>query len=164
MVPAWQVFTCNLSIISKFILVTQGKQWNSNTSSSADPFWSKYHKGVCPSGLLSNSTSVYIDPHILSTPIITDFDGDGSEEELVIVTNFYFEEKRWIYQAKFRYLLGSTCICEVILLLLPCCVTTNYMHMQCYMIVKYFVLIINFFKIIKTISTIGVLSPDLLVT
>ena len=94
MVPAWQVFTCNLSIISKFILVTQGKQWNSNTSSSADPFWSKYHKGVCPSGLLSNSTSVYIDPHILSTPIITDFDGDGSEEELVIVTNFYFEEKR----------------------------------------------------------------------
>lgn len=106
MVPAWQVFTCNLSIISKFILVTQGKQWNSDTSSSADPFWSKYHKGVRPSGLLSNSTSVYIDPHILSTPIITDFDGDGSEEELVIVTNFYFEEKRWIYQAKFRYLLG----------------------------------------------------------
>lgn len=94
MVPAWQVFTCNLSIISKFILVTQGKQWNSNTGSSADPFWSKYHEGVRPSGLLSNSTSVYIDPHILSTPIITDFDGDGSEEELVIVTNFYFEEKR----------------------------------------------------------------------
>ena len=75
-------------------LVTQEKQWNSNTSSSVDTFWSKYHGGVRPSGLSSDGTSFYIDPHILSTPFITDFNGDGSEEELVIVTNFYFEDKR----------------------------------------------------------------------
>lgn len=88
-------------MISKYVLVTQEKQWNSNSSSSADTFWSKYHGGVRPSGLLLNGTSVYIDPHILSTPLITDFNGDGSEEELVIVTNFYFEEKRWKTQTKF---------------------------------------------------------------
>ena len=78
----------------KCFLVTQEKQWNSNTSSSADTFWFKYHGGFCPSGLSLDGTSVYIDPHILSTPFIADFNGDGSEEELVIVTNFYFEEKR----------------------------------------------------------------------
>ena len=77
--------------------VTQEEQWYSNTSSghsSGDTFWSKYHPGIRPSGLSSDSTSVYVDPHILSTPFITDFNGDGAEEELVIVTNFYFEEKR----------------------------------------------------------------------
>ncbi len=83
--------------MSVCFFVSQEKQWNSNTSSSygsADTFWSKYHPGVRPSGLSSDGISVYIDPHILSTPVITDFNGDGAEEELVIVTNFYFEEKR----------------------------------------------------------------------
>ena len=35
-----------------------------------------------------------MDPHILSTPYVTDFSGDGSDNELVIVANFYFENKR----------------------------------------------------------------------
>ena len=56
--------------------------------------WSKYHPGFRPSGLSLDGSSVFIDPHIISTPFITDFNGDGSEDELVIATNFYFEERR----------------------------------------------------------------------
>ena len=96
-VTVWSLhdrFYVKLSILSKCTLVTQEQQWNSNTSSPTDTFWSKYHRGVRPSGLSSDGTSVFIDPHILSTPSIADFNGDGSEEELVIITNFYFEEKR----------------------------------------------------------------------
>ena len=53
--------------------------------------WSRYQPGVRPSGLSMDGLSVYIDPHILSTPLIMDFDGDGSDEELVLPVNYYFE-------------------------------------------------------------------------
>ena len=87
----------NLMSVFVCLFVFKKKQWNSNTSdsySSADSIWSKYHPGVRPSGLSSDGSSVYIDPHILSTPVIMDFNGDGTEEELVVVINFYFEETR----------------------------------------------------------------------
>ena len=68
----------------------------SNSSSHGDyiVFWSKYHPGVRPSGLSLDGSTVFIDPHIISTPFITDFNGDGLEDELVIATNFYFEDRR----------------------------------------------------------------------
>lgn len=71
------------------------QQWISNASTGYnDIFWSKYHPGIRPSGLSKDKSTVFVDPHILSTPFIADFDDDGSEEELVIAVNFYFEEKR----------------------------------------------------------------------
>jgi len=91
--------SARLASYSEFIVdpdLPKEKQWISNTSSSYGvdyTFWSKYHPGVRPSGLSTDGSAVYIDPHILSTPFITDFDGDGSEEELVIATNFYFEDR-----------------------------------------------------------------------
>lgn len=73
----------------------QEQQWVPNTSTGySDVFWSKYHPGIRPSGLSKDKSTVFVDPHILSTPFIADFNDDGSEEELVIAVNFYFEEKR----------------------------------------------------------------------
>ena len=58
-------------------------------------FGSKYYPGIRPSGLSSDKSTVFVDPHILSTPFIADFNNDGLEEELVIAANFYFEEERY---------------------------------------------------------------------
>ncbi|XP_058942673.2 uncharacterized protein [Pocillopora verrucosa] len=89
--------SARLAFISEFIYDNlKGKQQYSNSSidhGPGDSFWSKYHPGRRPSGLSSDGISVFVDPHILSTPLITDFNGDGTEDELVIVTNFYFEEE-----------------------------------------------------------------------
>lgn len=99
--PYWES-TVYFQIKSQFpelvFFFTKGKQQYSNSSidyGPGDSFWSKYHPGRRPSGLSSDGISVFVDPHILSTPLITDFNGDGTEEELVIVTNFYFEEERY---------------------------------------------------------------------
>ncbi|RMX45877.1 hypothetical protein pdam_00024097 [Pocillopora damicornis] len=79
--------SARLAFISEFIHDNlKGKQQYSNSSidhGPGDSFWSKYHPGRRPSGLSSDGISVFVDPHILSTPLITDFNGDGTEEELV---------------------------------------------------------------------------------
>ncbi|XP_022800221.1 protein DEFECTIVE IN EXINE FORMATION 1-like isoform X1 [Stylophora pistillata] len=89
--------SARLASISEFILDDlKDEQLYSNSSSDygpGDSFWSKYHPGIRPSGLSTDGISVFVDPHIISTPLITDFNADGTEEELVIVANFYFEEK-----------------------------------------------------------------------
>ena len=59
--------------------------------------WSRYQPGVRPSGLSKDSTLVYADPHVLSTPVITDFNDDGSEDELVLSVNYYFDQKGHVY-------------------------------------------------------------------
>ena len=74
----------------------QDKKQVSNKSSSNGDYtiWSRYQPGLHPSGLSTDGLTIFVDPHILSTPFITDFNGDGSDEEFVIATNFYFEDKR----------------------------------------------------------------------
>lgn len=70
----------------------------SNKSSGNGDYtiWSRYQPGVRPSGLSTDGLTIFVDPHILSTPFITDFNGDGSDEELVIASNFYFEDERLV--------------------------------------------------------------------
>ncbi|CAH3161509.1 unnamed protein product [Porites evermanni] len=71
------------------------KQVSNKSSGNGDyTIWSRYQPGVRPSGLSTDGLTIFVDPHILSTPFITDFNGDGSDEEVVIATNFYFEDKR----------------------------------------------------------------------
>lgn len=48
-----------------------------------------------PSGLSKDGSQVYVDAHILSTPIIADFNSDGVENELIVAVNFYFDQKRY---------------------------------------------------------------------
>lgn len=91
--------SARLASFAEFIIDpehAEEKGRGSNTSTSYgnyQTFWSKYHLGVRPSGVSADGVSVFVDPHILSTPFITDFNDDGSEDELVIATNFYFEDK-----------------------------------------------------------------------
>lgn len=34
---------------------------------------------------------VFVDPHVLATPLLTDTNGDGSRDELVIPVSYYFD-------------------------------------------------------------------------
>jgi hypothetical protein len=50
-----------------------------------------------PSGLSTDGSQVYVDAHILSTPVIADFNHDGLENELIVPVNFYFDQKRYVF-------------------------------------------------------------------
>ncbi|EDO46784.1 predicted protein [Nematostella vectensis] len=65
-----------------------------NSPTQGDPLWSQRHPGRCPSGVSTDGVWVYVDPHVLSTPVITDFNNDGHENELVAAVNFYFGHER----------------------------------------------------------------------
>lgn len=83
-----------LASFAEFTAKPNNVEWISNASTGhSDMFGSKYYPGIRPSGLSSDKSTVFVDPHILSTPFIADFNNDGLEEELVIAANFYFEEK-----------------------------------------------------------------------
>ena len=56
--------------------------------------WSKHQPGRRPSGPSSDGKWVFVDPHILSTPIIADFSDNGKVDELIVVVNFYFMSDR----------------------------------------------------------------------
>lgn len=49
-----------------------------------------------PSGLSADGVHVYVDVHILSTPVIADFNQDGLENELIVAANFYFDETKYV--------------------------------------------------------------------
>lgn len=66
------------------------------TGDQSDPLYSRHHPTPRPAGLdpIDNSF-VFIDPHVLATPVISDLDGDGVSEEIVVPVSYYFDA--WEY-------------------------------------------------------------------
>lgn len=65
--------------------------------------WSKYQPGRRPSGPSADGKWVFVDPHVLSTPVIADFSGSGNENELIVTVNFYFSKDRYGFLQKFKF-------------------------------------------------------------
>ena len=38
-----------------------------------------------------DKSKVFVDPHVLATPLLTDTNGDGNCDELVIPVSYYFD-------------------------------------------------------------------------
>ena len=56
-----------------------------------DPLFSKYQHKRRPSGVTEDPSFVFIDPHILATPVLADMNGDGVTDELVVPVSYYFD-------------------------------------------------------------------------
>lgn len=56
---------------------------------------------------LSRQKQSKIDPHILATPTIADINGDGIEEEIVMVISWYFDKDdiKLVYYFKMLHIL-----------------------------------------------------------
>ena len=39
----------------------------------------------------SDPSFVYIDPHVLATPVLVDFDGNGVTSELILPVSYYYD-------------------------------------------------------------------------
>lgn len=68
---------------------TPFSEFDSKFGRYADPLYSKHESTPRLSGLVQDS--VYVDPHVLATPIITDTNGDGVRAELVVPVSYYFD-------------------------------------------------------------------------
>lgn len=67
-------------------------EYESRYGRHSDPLYSQYQPEKRLSGLDSSDPEyVYVDPHILATPVIADTNGDGVENELVIPVSYYFD-------------------------------------------------------------------------
>ncbi|KAK3749508.1 hypothetical protein QZH41_013477, partial [Actinostola sp. cb2023] len=61
-----------------------------------DISWNVHQTSLPPSGLSADGFHVYVDVHVLSTPVIADFNQDGLENELVVPVNFYFDQTKYV--------------------------------------------------------------------
>lgn len=67
-------------------------EYESRYGRHADPLYSKSQSEKRPSGVDPNDQAyVYVDPHVMATPVLTDLNGDGIENELVVPVSFYFD-------------------------------------------------------------------------
>lgn len=67
-------------------------EYESRYGRYSDPLYSRHQPDKRPSGLDPNSPEyVYVDPHILATPVVADTNGDGLENELVVPVSYYFD-------------------------------------------------------------------------
>lgn len=67
-------------------------EYESRYGRHADPLYSKSQPEKRPSGIDPNDPSyVFVDPHVMATPVLTDLDRDGIENELVIPVSFYYD-------------------------------------------------------------------------
>lgn len=58
----------------------------------ADPLFSKSQPEKRPSGVDPNNPDyVYVDPHVMATPVLADLNRDGIENELVVPVSFYYD-------------------------------------------------------------------------
>lgn len=58
----------------------------------ADPLYSRYYPNDRVSGIdPTDSDYVYIDPHVLATPVLCDMNNDGYKNELVVPVSYYFD-------------------------------------------------------------------------
>jgi hypothetical protein len=53
-------------------------------------------------GFWNDSTFVFVDPHVLSSPVLVDVNGDGNME-IVMAVSYYFDKVE--YAGKFLYYL-----------------------------------------------------------
>ena len=61
-------------------------------SRKSDPLYSHHQPEERRSGLSqSDSNKVFVDPHILATPIIIDSNGDGLRDEMILPISYYFD-------------------------------------------------------------------------
>ena len=56
-----------------------------------DPLFSRHQHERRPSGVAETRSFVFIDPHILATPVLADMNGDGVKDELVVPVSYYFD-------------------------------------------------------------------------
>eukprot|EP00731_Ephydatia_muelleri_P007699 Em0004g37a len=67
-------------------------EYESRFGRHADPLYSKNQPDKRPSGVdPSDQDYVYIDPHVMATPVLADLNGDGVENELVVPVSFYYD-------------------------------------------------------------------------
>ena len=67
-------------------------KFESHLGRHADPLYSKHETTPRKSGVdPSNPDYVFVDPHVLTTPLLSDTDGDGIYAELVIPVSYYFD-------------------------------------------------------------------------
>lgn len=75
---------------------TPFSEFESRFGRHADPLFSRHEATPRPSGLdPADHSYVYVDPHVLATPIITDTDGDGVYAELVVGVSYFFDPYRY---------------------------------------------------------------------
>ena len=68
----------------------------SYSESNEDPLYSRRQPKPRPSGVdPSDRTFVFVDPHVLATPVIGDLNDDGMSDEMVIPVSYYFDA--WEY-------------------------------------------------------------------
>ncbi|XP_019857511.1 PREDICTED: protein DEFECTIVE IN EXINE FORMATION 1-like isoform X2 [Amphimedon queenslandica] len=74
-------------------------QFDDQFGAEADILYSRHQPGERPSGLdPKDETYVFVDPHILATPVVADIDGDGDENELVLPVSYYFDRYHYGFQ------------------------------------------------------------------
>ena len=67
-------------------------EYESRYGRYSDPLYSRHQPDKRPSGLDPNNPDyVYVDPHILATPVIADTNRDGVANELVVPVSYYFD-------------------------------------------------------------------------
>lgn len=75
---------------------TPFSEFESRFGRHADPLFSRHKTTPRPAGLdPKDQEYVYVDPHVLATPVITDTDGDGVYAELVVPVSYYFDPYRY---------------------------------------------------------------------
>ena len=67
-------------------------EFESRFGRHADPLYSRHQRGNLVTGVdPGNQDTVFIDPHVLATPILADTNGDGHMNELVVPVSYYFD-------------------------------------------------------------------------
>jgi len=83
-----------LSSSSPSEFTTPYSEWASRQGRHSNPLYSTHYPAPRPSGLdLADSNFVYVDPHVLATPLITDVDGDGVYAEMIVPVSYYFDSR-----------------------------------------------------------------------
>ena len=72
---------------------TEGySEFESHYGRHADPLYSRHQTKNFVTGLdPSDAEMVYVDPHILATPVLADTNGDGIRNELIVPISYYFD-------------------------------------------------------------------------
>lgn len=84
-------------------------EFESRFGRHADPLYSRHETTPRISGIDPKDPEyVYVDPHVMATPIIADTDGDGAHTELVVPVSYYFDTYRYGNPAELDKLNGMT--------------------------------------------------------
>lgn len=75
---------------------TSFSEFDSRFGRHADPLYSRHEMTSRPAGIDPDDNDyVFVDAHVLATPIITDTNGDGIFAELVVPVSYYFDPYRY---------------------------------------------------------------------